>query len=83
MMTLLREVLTVFEQAEGPLRLSDLAERLNVSPGVLEGMIEFWVRKGRMRMVAGCPINCGTCPADDCLLKTLRLPARYELTRDR
>lgn len=81
-MTLLREVLTALEEAEGPLRVSDLAARLNASPDAVAGMIDFWVRKGRLR-VAGCLVDCGTCPADDCLLKTLRLPARYELTRDR
>ena len=45
---MLNRLLHEFEIAAGPLNLNDLARRLNVERGALEGMIEFWVRKGRI-----------------------------------
>lgn len=45
---MLRRVLQEIEEARGPLSLSDLAQRLQVDQGTLEGMIAFWVRKGRI-----------------------------------
>ena len=49
MTTTLRTVLTAFEQADRPLSLTQLATDLSVPPAMLEGMIDFWVRKGRLR----------------------------------
>lgn len=46
---MLYQVLEEIEQARGPVLVKDLGQRLNVDPGVLMGMIEFWVRKGRLR----------------------------------
>ena len=71
----LREVLDAFEQA-GPLSLPQLAKRLNVEPNTLEGMIQFWVNKGKLREVSyqGCA-SCGVqhqCPV------LIVVPRRYE-----
>ena len=46
---MLYQVLEEIEQAHGPLLIKDLSQKLNIDPGVLMGMIEFWVRKGRLR----------------------------------
>ncbi len=46
---MLYQVLEEIEQARGPVLVKDLGQRLNIDPGVLMGMIEFWVRKGRLR----------------------------------
>lgn len=75
MMLTLRDVLNAFE-TDQPLSLAQMARRFNVEPGVLEGMIEFWVRKGKLRQAAytGCA-DCGlnhACPVG------MVMPKRYE-----
>jgi hypothetical protein len=77
MTTLLREVLSAFENTRQPLTLNQLARQLDISPGMLEGMLEYWVRKGRLREVGGesCTTcgNTGNCPF------VPRMPRSYEL----
>jgi len=45
---MLTRVLSEVEAAKGPLDLNELSRRLAVDRGVLDGMIQFWVRKGRL-----------------------------------
>jgi hypothetical protein len=52
----LHQVLQAFETAAGPLSLDDLSRELGVERGALEGMIAFWVRKGRLQERRGA---CG------------------------
>ena len=55
----LREVLTAFEQG-GSMSLAEMSRRYDVDPAVLEDMIQFWVRKGRLR--DACTVGgCGAC----------------------
>jgi hypothetical protein len=42
---MLYQLLEEIEQARGPVLVKDLGQKLNIDPGVLMGMIEFWVRK--------------------------------------
>jgi hypothetical protein len=46
---MLNQVLQEFEQAKGPITLADLSRKLEIAPDALEGMLQFWVRKGRIR----------------------------------
>jgi hypothetical protein len=58
---MLYQVIEEIEQAQGPVLLKDLSQKLNIDPGVLMGMIEFWLRKGRLRdddTVAAAGIAC-------------------------
>jgi hypothetical protein len=79
MATLLKQVLVLFELSSQPLTLPEMARILGVEPGMLEAMIEYWVRKGRIREAgdtAGPCVLCGTrteCPF------VAKLPRRYEL----
>ncbi len=45
---MLQQVLREIEQATGPLSLGDLARKLDVDRSTLDGMLTFWVRKGRI-----------------------------------
>ncbi|MCS6841955.1 MAG: FeoC-like transcriptional regulator [Roseiflexus sp.] len=53
---MLYQVLEVIEQANGSVSLAELSQQLQIEPGALEGMIAFWVRKGRLKeaTIAGC-----------------------------
>ncbi len=64
MPSLLHAVLDTLEGADRPLTLRELSAVLGVEPGAVAGMIDFWVRKGRMRIAAGpdapaCGAGCG------------------------
>ncbi len=45
---MLHAILHELQTASGPMTLRSLSIRLNVQPSALEGMIQFWVRKGRL-----------------------------------
>ncbi len=45
---MLWKVLQEVEAAQGPVTLDELSRRLDVDRSALEGMIRFWVRKGRL-----------------------------------
>ncbi len=46
---MLHQILIEFENAAGPVSLNDLARKLKIDRGALDGMIQFWVRKGRIK----------------------------------
>jgi len=83
------QVMRELQAAQCTLRLEDLAARVNVEPSALKGMLEFWVRKGRMRTgdgdamdAAACAGACGqACPgATECMF-VARMPAMYSVVR--
>jgi len=69
-MPILRQLLAEIESAEGPLSFRELEQRLTVDREALRGMVEFLVRKGRLRASGpggasitsacyGCSHSCG------------------------
>ncbi len=76
-MSLLHEVLRVLEQAEHPLSFSELSRHLGVEPSALQGMIDFWVRKGRLRIVG--PLDGTQCEMSGCVGCSASGPARCPL----
>jgi hypothetical protein len=90
---MLFELLRLIESASGPVTLSDLQRTLVVDAATLDGMIQFWVRKGRLHVngrseavcgsecaTAGC--SCGSCSGAEGCPFIARLPIAYELTRE-
>jgi hypothetical protein len=45
---MLNQVLLEIETAQSALNLGDLSRKLGIERGALDGMIQFWVRKGRL-----------------------------------
>ncbi|RRR65021.1 MAG: hypothetical protein EI684_23615 [Candidatus Viridilinea halotolerans] len=68
---MLHQVLQAFETANGPVALDDLSRELGIERSALEGMIAFWVRKGRLQEHGGAcgqsgpGCSCGSHP-DGC-----------------
>lgn len=50
---MLYQVLQALETATEPVSLDQLSRQLGVERGVLDGMIAFWVRKGRLKESGG------------------------------
>ena len=80
MATTLRQVLQKFEGSDRPLSLRQMARELDIAPGMLDGMIAHWVRKGRLREVDHSLSHCATCGgAEGCPFIPKNIPRRYEL----
>ncbi|MCB0113848.1 MAG: FeoC-like transcriptional regulator [Caldilineaceae bacterium] len=81
----LREVLKAFEEG-GSMSLAEMSRRYDVDLPLLEEMIQFWVRKGRLR--DACNVGgCGSCHANgSCAAASTtntNQPHRYELVTER
>jgi len=79
--SMLRQVLTISETAEKPLSLPQIAHKLDVSTARLEEMLQFWVRKDKLR-VSGSATVCSTCGTKGASPFVLALPRTYELVRE-
>lgn len=78
----LSQVLAAFEDNSGPLTMNQIALNLGLSQARLEGMIQYWVRKGKLREAVNLT-DCGTCGRGpgDCPF-TMELPRTYELVTE-
>jgi hypothetical protein len=74
----LRQVLNAFENAQGPVSLGQMAHDLGVELGMLESIIAYWVRKGKLRKVASSPAHCATCSTSGCH-SAAKMPIFYTL----
>lgn len=61
---MLSQILHELKNAKGPVDLNELSRRLGVQRSALDGMIQFLVRKGRLREVGigETPPACASCP---------------------
>lgn len=61
---LLKQVLKAVQEKEGGVRLRELSRELGLDPSVLDGMLEFWVKKGRIKRIEQGYTSCDqpTCP---------------------
>lgn len=59
---MLYQVLEALQSADGPISLEELSYQLGIEQSALEGMIAFWVRKGRLQDSAAtaCGGGCGS-----------------------
>ncbi|MBP8973830.1 MAG: helix-turn-helix domain-containing protein [Anaerolineae bacterium] len=81
MPTTLRQVLQAFEETRAPRTLSQLARELDLPPSMLEGMIDHWVRKGRLRETGSGPA-CTTCGHSAGCPFIAKMPRSFELATD-
>jgi hypothetical protein len=85
---MLGRVLRELQDGRGTLRLEDLARRMEMEPSALKGLVDFWVRKGRLTLAAdeaaqsaACTGACGSaCPGEAQCVFVARMPAIYSVT---
>lgn len=75
----LREVLNRFADQAAPISLNQMARELELEPGVLHDMIEYWVRKGKLRAIDGGGAACAHCSVNGECPHVMALPRYYEL----
>jgi|WetSurSiteA1Bulk_404760.scaffolds.fasta_scaffold368244_2 hypothetical protein len=80
-MVRLRDVLAAFERGE-TISLAQLAKNLDVEVAVLDTMIQFWVRKGKIREVCSSGAHCEKCGSHSECSITTTVSRRYELVKD-
>lgn len=61
---MLRELLRIVESAGGAISLTELSRRLGVDAAALDGMLDFWVRKGRLRLDTASGMACAATDGD-------------------
>lgn len=74
----LRQVLHAFETADAPRTLNQLARELELAPGMLAGMIDYWVRKGKLRPIHSASA-CNACGSATTCPFIMQMPPTYEL----
>ena len=74
----LSQVLATFEKADRPLSLPELARDLGVSREGLEGMIQYWVRRGKIHDITALT-DCGACGESGTCAFVLQMPRTYQL----
>jgi len=86
---MLNQVLTEITNADEPISLTVLSHKLGIEPGALEGMLAYWVRKGKLRdddaedasaCHTGSVGSCGsTCTGTETCSFVARMPKSYSL----
>ncbi len=79
MTTTLRQVLKLFEESSRPLSMAEIARDLDVEAGVLEGMLQYWVHRGRLREASTDAALCPMCSKRESCAIMPDMPRRYEL----
>lgn len=77
----LQGLLTLIEGSPGAVSVRALARELDLSPERVENMMDYWVRKGKIRTAAS-PTECGTCSSLGGCPFIFEMPRTYELVPD-
>lgn len=81
-MSQLRDVLNRFDQQNEPTSIRQMAQDMNIEQGVLMGMIDYWVRKGKLRAVNSVGADCSHCGVKSACPFITPLPVYYERVTD-
>ena len=74
---MLKSILAEFHNATRPLCVADLQAALALDAGVIDGMIQTLVQRGRLLEIVDAAV-CHTCPVrGGCVILTLVSPKRY------
>ena len=74
----LSRLLTLFEGSSGAISVRELAKELDISQGRVESMMDYWIRKGRIKITAS-QAECGNCSTVGECPFILEMPRTYEL----
>ena len=81
-MSQLREVLHQFDGRQTPVSIKQMSREMNIEIGVLHDMINYWVRKGKLREVNSSGEQCNTCGIKGACPFIVALPRYYERIND-
>ncbi len=77
---MLRQILTEFQQAAGPLCVDELSRKLEIETSALDGMLQTLVRSRRLLEINPTVSGCVSCPAKGgCIILTNGVQKSYFL----
>jgi hypothetical protein len=79
--TTLRKLLDFFEESKGAISIQSLARELGITSSRVEDMLEYWIRKGKIKTSTTFP-DCGSCGVLENCPFILEMPRTYELVDD-
>ncbi|MBE2201129.1 MAG: hypothetical protein IAE79_21120 [Anaerolinea sp.] len=87
---MLKQVLQAIETAVGPVNMAELSRQLGIERTALDGMIAYWVRKGRLQddqaaemTCAPAAAHCGpTCTGATTCAFVAKMPKSYSVPRE-
>jgi hypothetical protein len=77
----LQQVLDYFMRSSGAVSIALLARELDLSPGLVESMVDFWVRKGRIQRLDPGGRECGGCSRKGSCPLIAELPVCYRVVQ--
>jgi hypothetical protein len=77
----LSQLVKLLEESQGAISIQSLAQELEVTPERVESMMDYWIRKGRIRKSTDL-IDCGSCGELESCPFILDMPKTYELIKD-
>ena len=78
----LRQILDYFQHQHQPQSLHTVAHEMAMTPQILGEMIDYWVRKGKIRIVAGNGHECTSCGVRGACPFVMQVPRYYEVVSD-
>jgi hypothetical protein len=78
----MREILEHFDGQSAPLSVNQMAHEMDITPGVLRGMIDHLVRRGKLREVSPGGTACTACGVKGTCPFVVALPVYYERIHD-
>ena len=73
----LGQLLSLIENSRTPLSIGELACKLDISTDRVHAMIQFWVKKGRIRQIT-LPSECNSCSKIRKCAFIIDMPSSYE-----
>ena len=73
----LGQLISLIENSRSPLSIGELACKLDVSTDRAHAMIQFWVKKGRIRKTT-IPSECKSCSKNGKCVFIIDMPSSYE-----
>lgn len=77
----LKQVLDHFVEQSEPVSINQLARTMQIEPGVLHDMINYWVRKGKLREVNSNSQACNVCGIKSACPFIIAMPRYFEVVR--
>jgi hypothetical protein len=77
----LSKLLDLLEESQGALSFQSLAQELEVTQARVKGMVDYWIRKGKIKASATLT-DCGSCGVLENCPFVLDLPKTYELVNE-
>ena len=82
MTSISQQVLSCFEQGNDSFSIPMLAQRLNITEMTLQGILDYWVRKGKLREVHVDANSCHRCHIQKACPFVVSTPRYYERIRE-